>query len=164
MRHLVPFTLSCLAFITAIDVSAQSGFGSGEKPIDPVQQAEPLPTSLEAPSDDVSDVEPTTLPTAEEPRAPIALAPSAFTPNGDGLNDKFYPRVGEVVTQGYLFHVFDRWGREIYSTNNPGEGWDGSLANSGPVLPQGVYVWRLVFQPLGSSESIKRVGSVALLL
>ncbi|MBK9176328.1 MAG: gliding motility-associated C-terminal domain-containing protein [Flavobacteriales bacterium] len=150
--------------IFSVGVSAQSGFGTGEKPIDPAQQAEPLPDALDAPTDAVSDADPVTPPFAEEHRAPIALAPSAFTPNGDGLNDKFYPRIGEVVTQGYLFHVFDRWGREIYSTNNPGEGWDGSLSNSGPVLPQGIYVWRLVFQPLGSAESIKRMGSVALLL
>lgn len=155
----ITHTFACLALFTALNVRAQSGFGTGEKPIDPIQQAEQLPTSLDAPSDAGPNP-----PFADEVRTPNTLTPSAFTPNGDGLNDKFYPRVGEVAPQGYLFQVFDRWGRELYTTNNPGEGWDGSLANSGSTLPQGIYVWRLVFQPLGAAEAVKRMGSVALLL
>lgn len=66
--------------------------------------------------------------------------PNAFSPNNSGLNDNFKP-VGVVYPQKYLFQIFDRWGSEIFRTNEPIEGWDGTYNLSD--MPEGVYMYRI---------------------
>jgi len=52
--------------------------------------------------------------------------PTAFTPNGDGINDGWRP-----VTYGnmdfYLLSVYNRWGQRVYISSDPRERWDGSF-------------------------------------
>jgi len=68
--------------------------------------------------------------------------PTAFTPNGDGLNDTAIPYL--VGMKGLKsFSVFNRWGNLVYYTTKYGDGWDGKL--NGVVQPNGVYVWILEF-------------------
>lgn len=54
----------------------------------------------------------------------VIVSPTAFTPNGDGLNDTYKPVVigAGVITD---FSVYDRWGSLLYSTEDPQIGWDG---------------------------------------
>jgi gliding motility-associated-like protein len=57
--------------------------------------------------------------------------PTAFTPNGDRLNDRFYIRGFGLKTINYL-RIFDRWGREVFNkkhfaANDQHMGWDGNL-------------------------------------
>lgn len=66
--------------------------------------------------------------------------PNAFSPNNSGLNDYFKP-VGVVYPKTYLFQIFDRWGSEIFRTNEPNEGWDGTYNLSD--MPEGVYMYRI---------------------
>jgi gliding motility-associated-like protein len=53
--------------------------------------------------------------------------PNAFTPNGDGANDRF-----NVKTRGnyeqYFLVVYNRWGQEVYRTVDANRGWDGTIA------------------------------------
>lgn len=70
-----------------------------------------------------------------EPTQTTAL-PNVFTPNGDGLNDAFelklqYPRT-------YFVQVFNRWGREVFSTNRYGDFWTGATNPAGAYY----YLWR----------------------
>ncbi len=94
---------------------------------------------------------------------PSIFYPNAFTPDGDGLNDKYMPRVLDVVAKEHLFQVFDRWGEVIFTTTDPTEGWDGSLGGGGSILPQGVYVWRLETLPMYAAEKVEVFGSVTLI-
>jgi gliding motility-associated-like protein len=64
--------------------------------------------------------------------------PSAFTPDGDGLNDLFRLPPG-VALQLKTFSVFDRWGNRVFTTRNKGVGWDGTY--NGKKLNAGVYVF-----------------------
>ncbi len=64
--------------------------------------------------------------------------PSAFSPNGDGLNDVIKPVTGEL--QEVHFHVYDRWGAKVFETNTEHHGWDGTNHNGEPV-PIGVYLY-----------------------
>lgn len=50
--------------------------------------------------------------------------PNAFTPNGDGLNDYFNPRLqlGQKLLE---MKVFDRYGKLVYNNTNLKNGWDG---------------------------------------
>ena len=67
------------------------------------------------------------------------LFPNAFTPDGDDTNDLFLG-VGETSLISYFeLLIFDRWGKIVFQTNDPLEGWNGKLNNTGQQLPMGVY-------------------------
>ncbi|HXH20181.1 MAG TPA: PKD domain-containing protein [Chitinophagales bacterium] len=65
---------------------------------------------------------------------------SAFTPNGDGINDKAFVRLIGLERLNY-FKVFDRWGKLIFETTQPSKGWDGTSKDDGQKLNTGVYVY-----------------------
>ena len=67
----------------------------------------------------------------------IIFIPNAFTPDGDGLNDIFVPVTSGVVK--YEMHIMDRWGREIYSSNDVQRGWDGSGIDPTYYSQSGLY-------------------------
>ncbi len=69
---------------------------------------------------------------------PDILVPSAFTPNADGTNDIFKP-ITIGITQLQYFRIYNRWGQLLYSTNEQGEGWDGSY--KGLKQGSGTYVY-----------------------
>src|SRR5690606_23081679 len=69
--------------------------------------------------------------------------PNAFTPNGDGSNDYFFPRqlLSESLSHFHM-QVYNRWGQLLFETNNlNGRGWDGRL--NGKNQPTGVYLYRI---------------------
>jgi gliding motility-associated-like protein len=70
--------------------------------------------------------------------------PNAFTPNGDGHNDKFLVFAGTGVVSIKNFMIYDRWGNNLYSQtdiqpNDPSVGWDGRFR--GELMMSGVYVF-----------------------
>ena len=67
--------------------------------------------------------------------------PSAFTPNGDGLNDIFRP-VGMKYQKLIEFSIYNRWGQQIFTTNNKEHGWDGTF--NGVLQDLGVYQYMLI--------------------
>ncbi len=72
----------------------------------------------------------------------LLFTPNAFTPNDDGRNDVFYP-VSNGYILDYRMDIFDRWGMNIFTTNNFGVGWDGTFNNR--PAQQDVYVYRIVY-------------------
>jgi gliding motility-associated-like protein len=52
--------------------------------------------------------------------------PTAFTPNQDGINDRFKPVIFDVGEMSY--QIYNRWGELIYEGNQSDEGWDGTYA------------------------------------
>jgi gliding motility-associated-like protein len=69
--------------------------------------------------------------------------PNTFTPNSDGVNDRFYPH-GKGVKQVRYFNIYNRWGQLVFSRtnfqlNDRSMGWDGT--SGGQKLPAGVYVY-----------------------
>ncbi len=67
--------------------------------------------------------------------------PSAFTPNRDGLNEVFKP-VGEYV-RNYDMYIFDRWGTEIYHSNNLSNGWNGAVHGTGSICQEDTYIYKI---------------------
>ena len=67
--------------------------------------------------------------------------PNVFTPNGDGVNDYFYPR--QYLTKGittFTMDIYNRWGQKLFETESiDGRGWDGRF--NGKEQPEGVYVY-----------------------
>jgi len=71
--------------------------------------------------------------------------PSAFSPNGDGANDRFmiFAR-SESIKEIKRFELFGRWGEKVFQMDNfqpndPTFGWDGKL--NGENLNTGVFVY-----------------------
>jgi gliding motility-associated-like protein len=69
---------------------------------------------------------------------PYVFVPTAFTPNGDGLNDVVRP-IAVGVERITYFRVFNRWGQMVFSTTTNGAGWDGKI--SGVLQGSNVFVW-----------------------
>lgn len=69
------------------------------------------------------------------------FVPNAFSPNEDNKNEVFLPKGYGLKEDKFKFWVFDRWGNEIFYTENWNKGWDGR-ANGGEDIAQiDVYVW-----------------------
>ena len=94
---------------------------------------------------------------------PLLYTPNAFTPDGNGFNEVFLPVASGMVAEDHELMIFDRWGQQVFDSTDPSEGWNGALNNSGEVLPSGVYNWRLVERPVGSSDKKDWFGTVTLL-
>ena len=85
--------------------------------------------------------------------------PSAFTPDGDGINEVFIPLGEGVDLENYEFQIFDRFGRMIFSTNSLYQGWDGK--EKGKELPLGVYVYVIKTQTMDKIPK-EFIGTVTL--
>ncbi len=69
--------------------------------------------------------------------------PNAFTPNGDGVNDYFFPRqlLSKHLTS-FKMQVFNQWGQLVFRTTQMnGRGWDGKFNNR--EQPSGVYLYTI---------------------
>lgn len=73
------------------------------------------------------------------PNCYIAV-PSAFTPNGDGLNDYLYPLNAYTATN-LVFRVFNRFGQVLFETTDWTKKWDGTYQSY--PQPSGTYIWTL---------------------
>ena len=63
-------------------------------------------------------------------QTPILFLPNSFTPNGDEHNEIFKPITNFVSDIGYEFSIYSRNGELIFTTNDPGKGWDGTFKGS----------------------------------
>lgn len=88
--------------------------------------------------------------------------PNSFTPNGDGINDYFFPR--NMLSDGltsFSMQVFNRWGQLIFETKQTdGRGWDGKFNDV--AQPQGVFVY-IIEASFADGRTEKYQGNVTLL-
>lgn len=75
--------------------------------------------------------------------------PNAFTPNGDGKNDQLCFR-NQFVTS-FEFHLFSRWGEEVYRSTDIDECWDGRFRNQ--LCQPGVYTYYCKITCEGDQEA-----------
>lgn len=72
----------------------------------------------------------------------FVAVPSAFTPNGDGLNDYLYP-LGAYKAGKIRFSVFNRFGQRVFYSENTALRWNGRY--KGQEADAGTYVWYLEY-------------------
>ena len=84
--------------------------------------------------------------------------PTAFTPNGDGLNDVL--EVKGRYLRDYTFVVVDRNGQEVFRGTQRSQAWDGTIRGHAPVL--GAYTWRFQ-QANDDGPPFTSTGSVTIL-
>lgn len=85
--------------------------------------------------------------------------PNVFTPNGDGINDSY-----EVVFVGngfslqeYSMEVINRWGKPVFSTNDPESKWEANHEN------EGTYFVIITYQDACTTEPTTIKNSITLL-
>jgi len=91
--------------------------------------------------------------------AELVVMPNAFTPNGDGLNDTFIPKIKAVSS--FTMDVFNTWGERIYSTNGlESKGWDGT--SNGQILPASNYLYRITYVS-SDGRQFEKTGGITLI-
>ncbi len=87
------------------------------------------------------------------------LLPSAFTPNGDQLNEE-YGISNPVALEGLdYFEIYDRWGTRVFATTDAYQKWDGRF--NGDALIPGIYVYKARY--LCKGEYYESLGSFSLI-
>lgn len=87
--------------------------------------------------------------------------PNAFTPNGDGLNDKFQPKGFGI--EKYQMYIFDRWGEKLFYTEEFESAWNGTYSGRGnTICENGVYTWMIIAVDVAGKKH-ERTGHVTLL-
>jgi gliding motility-associated-like protein len=87
--------------------------------------------------------------------------PSAFSPNGDGRNDRFH-----ILTIGHHqisdFRVVNRWGQTVFETRDEVTGWDGTF--NGQLQDIGTYYYYLRFRCVeGKARDVEQKGEFVLI-
>lgn len=86
--------------------------------------------------------------------------PSAFTPNGDGLNDYLYP-LNALKADNLIFRVYNRYGQLVFETNDWTRRWDGTV--NGHPVPAGTFVWTLQYTDHDSGKKFFQRGTTVLI-
>ena len=91
--------------------------------------------------------------------------PTAFTPNGDNVNDRFSPYIicqaGEVTD--YTFTIYNRWGQRVFASANAGDKWDGNF--KGQNVPAGAYIYMVRYKSKsGAADEYKTAKGTVLLV
>ncbi|HZF99507.1 MAG TPA: choice-of-anchor L domain-containing protein [Chitinophagales bacterium] len=89
----------------------------------------------------------------------FVIAPNAFSPNGDGTNDRF-----NFIARGIFtlqnFSIFDRWGELVFRTDDADLGWDGTFKGNNAEL--GVYVYMIEGIDV-NNQTLVKYGNLLLL-
>lgn len=97
----------------------------------------------------------------EQCECPVWL-PNAFNPDGNDKNDRFIPRTDCNFTH-YEFSVYNRWGEEMFKTDDPTKSWDGEYLGS--KSDGGVYSWKLNYTAESEGKVVdKQLNGTVLLL
>lgn len=86
--------------------------------------------------------------------------PSAFTPNGDGINDYLYP-LNAYKAANLEFRVYNRYGQLVFQTTNWTIRWDGKVAGEPQAV--GTYVWTLRYTNTETGAKVVQKGTSVLI-
>ncbi|MBK8365684.1 MAG: PKD domain-containing protein [Bacteroidetes bacterium] len=85
------------------------------------------------------------------------FVPSAFTPNGDGVND-YFQGYGTFIKE-YELAIYDRWGTEVFRSNSYDIPWDGKVHKE---VQNDIYVYKIKVNDL-KNEKHTYVGKVSVI-
>lgn len=86
--------------------------------------------------------------------------PSAFTPNGDGVNDYLYP-MNAYKAIALDFRIFNRWGQLVFKTTDFRKQWDGTIR--GQIQQPDTYVWYLNYVHKETGKRFNLKGTTVLI-
>jgi large repetitive protein len=80
------------------------------------------------------------------------VVPNVFSPNGDGVNDYFFPKF--VNVESLEFWVLNKWGESLFHTTDiNSRGWDGKIR--GETAMPGNYVYKLQYKTVDGRVETK---------
>jgi gliding motility-associated-like protein len=88
------------------------------------------------------------------------FVPTAFTPNNDGLNDRFKP-LTKCFPKDYQLKIFDRYGRLVYTASQLNQAWDGTIGDT--PASAGTFVWILQYRDPNNNQLFKKSGTIVLI-
>jgi len=90
------------------------------------------------------------------------IVPNVFTPNSDQVNDVFKPLI-DCRLSHYHLAIYNRWGTQVFSTDNPDTGWNGLIKSN--AAASGTYFWQISYSGNnnGNSVSYSKKGALALI-
>ena len=90
---------------------------------------------------------------------PTVFVPSAFTPNGDGLNDVI-KAIAVGISEFEFFRIYNRFGQLVFETADVQRGWDGRI--NGQMQQTGAYVYFVKAKDFPGNDLILR-GTITLI-
>lgn len=92
--------------------------------------------------------------------APLVYIPTAFTPNGDGINDAFFIKGGSI--RSFNFRVFNRWGDVVFESTDPEKPWIGDFKSGEHYGVNEVYNYTL--RAIGfKNEVVEKTGTIQII-
>ena len=88
-------------------------------------------------------------------------APTAFSPDYDGINDFFHVFGTGIDNDNFKLIIYDRWGEPVFESEDIYKGWDGR-AKGDNLVKTGVYTWVCVFKDFKAIEHTK-AGTVTVI-
>lgn len=89
---------------------------------------------------------------------PRCFFPTAFSPDGDGINDIVKIHGSNIETVELA--IYDRWGKLMFETNDKNESWDGTF--DGNNANPGVYVFYYDLRCI-DNQRVFRKGNITLM-
>lgn len=91
----------------------------------------------------------------------LLYVPNTFTPDGDGINDYFFPVIDGYDPENFNMMIFNRWGELIFESSSPDNKWDGTY--KGLMSQEDTYVWKIITKDVGTGKKRDFIGHVNLL-
>ncbi len=92
-------------------------------------------------------------------QTPRLFIPNAFTPDEDGKNDVFLPKI--TFASEYILRVYNRWGGIIFETSDYLEAWNGKTKN-GDNAQTGTYIYNIQFKT-SENINVEKTGYINLI-
>ncbi len=83
-----------------------------------------------------------------------------FTPNGDGINDRWQVTTNAACTKQIIVNVYNRYGSLVYDNQNYNNTWDGTY--KGKAIPDGTYYYKLTYR-LINGQTVLQQGNVTII-
>jgi gliding motility-associated-like protein len=86
--------------------------------------------------------------------------PTAFSPNGDGINDKYFIDDKDEIITDFKLEIFNRFGQKVYFSDDASNKWDGEF--NGEKLPPQVFDFYLEISCIGA-KTLFHKGNITLI-
>lgn len=153
-----------IATLTAVAVGAESLFWSTGASTATITVGEAGAYTVQAQNMCGTTIQSFTLvlPDCDGPQEECRLeVPNVFTPDGDGVNDRFRPLSNCEVYDEYNLRIYSRWGELVFASTRPLDGWDGRYKNE--QMASDLYAWILEYRFPGQEEKALKKGEVTLI-
>lgn len=91
----------------------------------------------------------------------VIFAPNSFTPDGDGLNDSWFPTISTGIAEDFfMVQVFNRWGELVFEAKDFYSSWDGTYQGNRAQI--GTYTYTVRYKRKQTEERKVMVGHINL--